>query len=375
MSIKILCILPTLTDTRIARRIDMLNRGGFAVEAVAFERRQRSGRRPDCPIQRLGPIPPRRYAARIGKLLAAVPTVRRAIRRNDVVYAFNSDLAFLAAISGSGLNRPLVLEVADIKEVQVASDWSGRAVRVLEKLAVDRCSLLVLTTSGYLPYYRHWLGAKTPSMVIENKLAPEFVKSIPRIDPPDSAALDRPLRIGWFGRLRDEWTMRVLEELTRLGPHQYTAVLAGTPSPFLAGFSARVDNSPNIEYRGGYSYPEDLPALYNSVDLVMACYPPEIPHGWSQSSRYYEACLFRKPLIVRAGCADADGVRKHTIGLVLDAVAVEEATAAIDEVPLEDWMRWRENAAAVPPPVYLSNGEVDVLARAFANLPPKPTGR
>ena len=369
MSIKILCILPTLTDTRIARRIDMLNRGGFDVEAVAFERRQLSGRRPDCPIERLGPIPPRRYATRIGKLLAAAPKVRRAIRRNDIVYAFNSDLAFLAAISGLGLNRPLVLEVADIKEVQVAGGWSGRAVRVLEKLAVDRCSLLVLTTSGYLPYYLRWLGAEIPSVVIENKLDPEFVKSIPRIDPP-GPAVDRPLRIGWFGRLRDEWTMRVLEELTRLEPHKYTAVLAGTPSPFLEDFSARVDNSPNIEYRGGYSYPEDLPALYNSVDLVMACYPPEIPHGWSQSSRYYEACLFQKPLIVRAGCADADGVRKHDIGLILDAVAIEEAAAALNEVSLEDWLRWRDNAAALPPLVYLSIDEVDVLARAFTDLLP-----
>lgn len=369
MSIKVLCILPTLTDTRIARRIDMLNRGGFAVEAVAFERHQRSGRRPDCPIERLGRIPHRKYAARIGKLLAAAPTVRRAIGRNDIVYAFNPDLACLAAISGLGLNRPLVLEVADIKEVQVAGSWSGRAVRALEKLAVDRCSLLVLTTSGYLPYYLYWLDAEIPCLVIENKLDPEFVESIPELDPPDPA-VDRPLRIGWFGRLRDEWTLRVLEELTRLEPHQYTAVLAGTPSPFLEGFSARVDSSPHIEYRGGYSYPDDLPALYNSVDLVMACYPPEIPHGWSQSSRYYEACLFRKPLIVRAGCADANGVRKHGIGLVLDAVAIEEATAAINEVSLEDWMRWRDNAATVPRSVYLSIDEADALARAFGTLPP-----
>ena len=376
MSIKVLCILPTLTDTRIARRIDMLNRGGFAVEAVAFERHQRSGRRPDCPIKRLGRIPHRKYAARIGKLLAAAPTVRRAIGRNDIVYAFNPDLACLAAISGLGLNRPLVLEVADIKEVQVAGSWSGRAVRALEKLAVDRCSLLVLTTSGYLPYYLYWLDAEIPCLVIENKLDPEFVESIPELDPPDPA-VDRPLRIGWFGRLRDEWTLRVLEELTRLEPHQYTAVLAGTPSPFLEGFSARVDSSPHIEYRGGYSYPADLPTLYNSVDLVMACYPPEIPHGWSQSSRYYEACLFRKPLIVRAGCADANGVRKHGIGLVLDAVAIEEATASINEVSLEDWMRWRDNAAAVPRSVYLSIDEADALAKAFGTLPPleKETGR
>ena len=363
MSSKILCILPTMTDTRIARRIDMLNRGGFAVEAVAFARHQLAGRRPDCPVQRLGRIPHRRYVARIGKLLAAAHKVRRAIRRNEIVYAFNSDLAFLATISSMGLNRPLVLEVADIKDVQVAGGWSGRAVRALEKLAVDRCSLLVLTTGGYRSYYQRWLGAKTPSIVIENKLDPAFAKSIPGLDPPPPT--DRRLRIGWFGRLRDEWTMRVIEELIRLAPHKFSAVLAGTPSPFLADFSARVGNSPNVDYRGGYSYPADLPALYNSVDLVMACYPPEIPHGWSQSNRYYEACLFRKPLIVRAGCSDADGVRRHNIGLVLDAVAIKEAAAAIDEVAPEDWMRWRDNAAALPPHVYLSIDEAKVLAKAL----------
>ena len=367
MSIKILCIFSTLTDTRIARRIDMLNRGGFEVEAVAFERHQLAGRLPDCPIERLGRIPPRRYAARIGKLLAAAHKVRRAIRRNDIVYAFNSDLAFLTTISRVGLNRPLVLEVADIKEVQVAGGWSGRAVRALEKLAVDRCSFLVLTTGGYLSYYRRWLGTKTPSIVIENKLDPEFAKSIPgpAVDPPT----DRCLRIGWFGRLRDEWTMRVLEELTKLDPHKFTAVLAGTPSPFLEGFSARVSNSPNVEYRGGYSYPEDLPALYNSVDLVMACYPPEMPHGWSQSNRYYEACLFRKPLIVRTGCSDAAGVRRHDIGMVIDAVAIEEAAAAINEVSPDDWIRWRDNAAALPPHVYLSIDEANVLAKALKGVP------
>lgn len=371
MSTKILCILPTLTDTRIARRIDMLNRGGFAVEAVAFARHQLSGRRPDCPIQRLGRIPPRRYAARMGKLLAATPKVRRAIRRNHIVYAFGSDLAFLATISKAGLNRPLVLEVADIKDVQVADGWSGRAVRALEKRAVDRCSLLVLATGGYLSYYRRWLGTDPPSIIIENKLDQEFVKSMPGIDPPGPAVdppPDRHLRIGWFGRLRDEWTMGVLEALTRLNPHKFTAVLAGTPSPFLEDFSARVGNNPNVEYRGGYSYPADLPALYDSVDLVMACYPPEIPHGWSQSNRYYEACLFRKPLIVRAGCSDADGVRRHDIGMVIDAAAIEEAAAAISEVSPEDWMRWRDNAAALPPHVYLSTSEANVLAKALNEL-------
>ncbi len=371
MSLKILCLLPEMTDTRIARRVDMLNRGGFEVEAAAFERDNSWGRLPDCPIQRLGPISRRRYVFRISKLLAAAPKIIAAIRRSDIVYAFNPDLAFLAIIARAGLNRPLVVEVADIMAAQTAQGWSGRAVRALEKRILARARLLVLTTEGYRTYYRDWVGTKTPITVIENKLDPEFVKSLSRINPlgPEADRLTgRRIRIGWFGRLRDEWTLRVLEELTQRAPHKFTAVMAGTPSPYLKDFSNRVARNPRIEYRGVYNYPEDLPALYDSVDLVMACYPPEIPYGWSQSNRYYDACLFRKPLIVRADSGDADGVAGHGIGLVISAAAVEEAAAAINGVAPEDWARWRDNAAALPPPVYLSTGEGKILKKALNEL-------
>ena len=371
MSLKVLCLLPSLTDTRIARRVDMLNRGGFEVTAAAFERDQFSGRLPDCPVQRLGRIPPRRYALRMGKLLAAAPRIIAAIRRSDIVYAFNPDLALLATIAGAGLNRPLVVEVADIAEKQTARGWSGRVVRALEKWILARTRLLVLATNNYRSYYRDWLGVEPPIIVIENKLDPELVQSLPGIDPPGPAAYSpngRRLRIGWFGRLRDEWTLRVLEELTRRAPHQFTAVLAGTPSPYLKDFSDRVARNPHIEYRGAYRYPEDLPALYNSVDLLMACFQPEIPYGWSQSNRYYEACLFRKPLIVRAGSGDAGGVAGHDIGLVINAAGVVEAAAAINGANPEDWARWRDNIAALPASSYTFTDEACMVREAITKI-------
>lgn len=375
--VKILCLLPSMVDTRVARRIDMLKRGGFEVEAAAFERHQRTGRAPDCPIRRLGRIPPRRYWSRIPRLLWAAPQVREAIRRNDVVFAFSPDLAGLGLVAGAGLNRPMALEVADIYGVQVAPGWPGRAVRWLERRAVRHCRLLSLTSEGYRAYYREWLGADAPIIIMENKLDPEFVRSVnglgngnanhsPDADAPPAG---RPLRIGWFGRLRDEWTLQVLDELTRAAPARFAAVLSGAASPYVKNFAQRIADNPGLIYRGPFkSYPESLPELYGGVDLVMNCYPPEIPSGWAQHNRYYEACLFGRPLIARAGCYDAAEVRRRDVGMVIDAARPAEAAAAIAAVSPDDLARWRRNAANLAPQVYAAIEEPDVLIKALSEL-------
>ena len=378
---KILCLLPSMVDTRVARRIDMLKRGGFEVEAAAFERHQRTGRAPDCPIRRLGRIPPRRYWSRIPRLLRAAGPVREAIRRNDVVFAFSPDLAGLALVAGAGLKRPMALEVADIYGVQVAPGWPGRAVRWLERRAVRHCRLLSLTSEGYRAYYRDWLGAEAPIIIMENKLDPEFVRSVngsgngpgngganhsPAADAPDAGG---PLRIGWFGRLRDEWTLQVLDELTRAAPARFAAVLSGTVSPYVKNFDRRVADNPGLVYRGPFDrYPDSLPELYRGVDLVMNCYPPEIPSGWAQHNRYYEACLFGRPLIARAGCYDAAEVRRRDVGMVIDAARPAEAAAVIAAVKPDDLARWRRNAANLAPQVYAAIEEPDVLLKALSEL-------
>lgn len=363
---KVLCLLPAMSDARIARRIDMLKRAGFEVRAAAFERHHAFGRRPDCPLERLGKLPPKRYLTRPARLLRAAPRVRAAMRDSDIVYAFNPDLALLAIVAGAGMKRPLALDVADIKALQVAGGWLGGAVRAAEKRAVRGCRLLTLTTEGYRAYYRDWLGSDARIVVIENKLDPEYVQATlarARAGLKEGFAAGGPLRIGWFGRLRDEWTLRVLERLTERRSGRFAAVLAGTPSPFLQGFSRRVAGNPRLDYRGGYRHPEGLAELYGSVDVAMACYPPEIPHGWSQSNRYYEACLFRTPLVVREGCADAQPVRERDVGLVIDAEGAAAAAAAVASISREDLSRWRRNAAALPAALFSAADEPEVLSR------------
>ena len=372
MSGKILCLLPRMQDPRIARRIDMLRQAGFQVNALAFERNERpgSGRRPACPTESLGKIPDGGYVLRAPQMAFCLHKVRRALGRHDAIYAFNTDLAVLSIAARVGLAKPLALEIADIAAFQTASR-SGRLIRSLERLTVQRCHLLVLTAATYLPYYQAWLKVDRPSLVIENKVDASFAASVRAAG--SDACLEEipaklPLRLGWFGKLGDEWSMHLVETLARMAPQRFTAVLAGTPDQRIKNFQSRIKHYPNIGFQFGFIHPQGLIEVHRKVFLTLACYPPEMPHGWSQSNRFYDACLFQKPLLVRSGTSDADQVQRYDIGLTIRTADVNRAAAQILDISTADWNRWRTNMAALPPQAYSVSNEVEALQQALRNL-------
>jgi len=367
---RVLCIAPILTAPRIAKRVAMLQESGFEVSLAGFERPQRLGRPPDCPARSLGPMPDGRYASRLLRIARAAPKARAEMRGRDLVYAFNSDSALLALLAGAGLRRPLVMETSDLMPPQAAGGLRGRAARALDRRIARSCRLLTLTSHGYEAYFRDRLRVSTPRLVIENKAEAWFADAIQTREAPPGASAPfagRRLRIGWFGALRDEWSLRVLDALTRTAPERFSAALAGTPIG-LPNFAERVAANPNMAYHGPYDHPDGLPALYDAVDLTMACRDPETPDGLSQTNRYYDACLFRKPLIVRAGSQDGENARRLDIGLALTASDPEEAAEEIRSVSDADWERRRRAMASLPREVYVSAGDAEALRSAILRI-------
>ncbi len=364
MKRKILFLNNSVDATNQTKRVDMFRRGGFEVEVAAFERayNQGFGCLPDCPVTRLGRIPAGRYFSRLLRVMLALRPVRAAVRRNRLVYAHSPEMGLLAVLAGAGLGRRVVLDIADIVKIQVSPGWVGRIGRRLERWMLKRCGLLVLTSEGYRAYYRERLGSAAPIMVVENKLDPGGRPAAPAAPP-----AGRPLRVGWFGRLRDEWTVRVLEALGRR-PENPVIVIAGTPMPNLGDFERRVAGNPRFDCRGGYDYPDDLSGLYGEVDVAMNTYPPEVPSCWARANRFYESCLHRRPQIARAGTLDGDSVARLGIGLVLDARDPDAAAAAIARISARDVARWQAALAAVPPSVYTFSGETDRLLDAVEGM-------
>jgi succinoglycan biosynthesis protein ExoL len=373
MKVKVLTILPVLGHPRDSKRVSMLQEQGFDVEVCAFERDYHKGRVPDCQIHILGKVEHGKYLKRLISLSRSVFRVRRLIKENNVIYTSGSDMAYLAVIASVGLKKPVIIEIGDIRELQVSDSIAGRLYRKLDKWFVVRCSLLVSTAQAFIDeYYDKWLGVTINSLVIENKLEPTNVskKSIKSLE--GNPLVDRPLRIGYFGLLRDYWSIEVLIALASSNKINVEVLLAGIPLDSTKEILSKAEKTKGITYFGKYRSPQDLPHLYNSVDMVWACYPEIGPNDWNlrwaRPNRFYESCFFETPFFSRVGCKDALDVKKHEIGFLVYEHGIDKVVNSISLISPSELLRWRENISNLSKDVYLYTNESEKLSKAIMGL-------
>lgn len=368
-NIKILSVLPVLGQPRYSKRISMLQELGFNVEVVTFERDYHKGGLPNCNVKSLGKLSHGEYFQRVFKFIKALPILRNAIKNNDIIYASGPDMAYLALLAGIGLRMPVVLEVGDIREIQVVKGLVGNFVRIVDKYLVQKCSLLVSTTPAFInEYYKKWLNVKMSSIVLENKLEKNYDKKVFK-------NRTNKICIGYFGLLRCNWSWEVLKNLAILNPDNIEIILAGYPiNPKNILEKANAIN--NIKYLGEYKSPDDLSRLYGQVDLVWVVYPgPEViekNQRWAQmicrSNRFYESCYFKTPLISLKNSGDGIEVDKYNIGLIIDNQNINDVISKIKQISNKDINCWKINMENVPKDVFVYTTEIEDLKKAILEI-------
>ena len=375
-SIRILTVLPVLGQPRDSKRIDMLVSLGFDVSVAAFNRAYHSGRVPSRPTQIIGTISHGKYLQRIGRLITALPKLRRAMRGRDIVYASSPDMALLAMIAGVFMGKKFILEVGDVREIQTAEGLKGRLVRIVDRVLTNRCSLLVVTAVGFLDnYYRNWLRSDVPAIVVENKLEASLTVARPEAVrgnlPQGRPFIDRPLRIGYFGLLRCQWTWDVLKAFALKHPKDVEIVMAGYPME-PADIAEQAKSIPNVIYSGEYKSPNDLPRLYGAVDLVWACYkfigPRDWNLKWARPNRFYESCYFGRPLISRLGSSDSKEVDRLKIGFNIQTHEISDVVAELDSISAEMVEQWRSNSLTLPNSLFIYTNEGEQLKSHIEHL-------
>lgn len=369
-AIKVLSALQVIGHPRDSKRISMLQESGFQVQIVAFERDYHKGRVPSEEIIKLGRIENKNYVKRIWKIIKAIPILRREIKKNDIVYASGQDMAFMALIAGVGYHKPIILEVGDIVDLQLSKNLIGKVIRRLEKGVVNQYRLIVGISSGFFDgYYYGRLNVKTPSLVIENKLEQG---SIPVYTPSIYTPLkEGPLRIGYFGLLRDEWSFNVLKKLAHDYPNEYVIYYAGmlVNPPDL---DKQVEDALNMHYIGQYKSPSDLPHIYDKVDMVWACYTKILENDWNlkwgRPNRFFESCFFKKPVFAREGAHFATDVARFEIGKVIKGYDLSEVVNEIREITEADLKIWKQNLNDLPQDFYTYSSESQELGSRIRKI-------
>nr|WP_294995071.1 hypothetical protein [uncultured Sediminibacterium sp.] len=374
--IKVLNLLQVVGHPRDSKRITGLLESGFSVSAMSFEREYHSGRLPDCPLEILDKIENGKYMARFFKIIKALPKLRKKMRHANVVYASGQDMAAMAYLAGLGLSKPIIMEVGDIVDLQLSNSLFSKIVRKVEKFLVNRYKLLVVISPGFLEdYYHKWLKVRTPGMVLENKLELSFSEKMKDRPLKNLNTKDifqsRPLRIGYFGLLRDEWSWKVLEKLALEHPKEYEVFFAGMPiNP--KDIVQRIAQVDNMKYLGEYKSPDDLPDLYGEVDMVWACYPRIGENDWNlkwgRPNRFYESCFFGKPTFARKGAHFATDVERLQIGKAIDTHELSDVVAQVRTIKVDDLTLWQKNLETLSPAFYLYLNETEQLAERIKGL-------
>ena len=307
------------------------------------------------------------------KMLLAIPKLRKKIRSADIVYAMSPDLTALAMLAGLGLQKRYVMDMADIRRVQVSKNPIGFAWRLIDRWVIKRVHLLVVTARGFVTdYYEKYLRCEVRNFfVLENK-----------VDYAISSRPSRPLKacdkikIGYFGVLRSNWSFEVLLRLLTDYPSEFEINVAGInfQSEYdLHELERRYDG---FTYWGTYNSPEDLSGIYANIDYVFACNPDpqELDPLWywmqkiCRVNRYYEAIFFQKPLIVRDDSADGMEVRINAIGISIASDTPSDAASEIRKNAAEKLDQYHKNIEKLPVQSFHSDEDLVEFAEKLGGL-------
>jgi succinoglycan biosynthesis protein ExoL len=345
------------------RRVELLSFDRGSVEHSVYSD-------PNVSHTSLGSIKDGIAASRLFSLARATWILARTARRirdpDTIVLANTFEMLLITWLCG--LTRlPTIYDIADIHPLQLSRSVLGKVTRWLERRALARVKMLVVTSPWfYWEYYARRLRVPNAALLIENRVG---------FDPAHRASR-QPLssRIAWNGLLRCRASAMVLLECLSAAPSLHLALHGSLDR--LGDTAPKLLALPNCLYTGAYN-PESLVVLLSRASFVWGADFADGENSiWLLPNRLYDAIAAGIPLIVVAGTATAEVVLRHQIGIVLPECTPRALMQALDECTPEIYATWLTHMDGLRARSQRRNEWMQVLDdvqhwQAFRYLPPE----
>lgn len=367
-------LLPVSSQVRYHKRINFFKKNNITTNILSFERDYYEGEKNSEYIS-LGKLDHGNYFKRILQILLAFPKIIKSIKNTDAIYVFEIDMLIIAYIINLifiGRNFIIIYEIGDIQPIKMKKTLLGKIVRGIEKYLVKRVDKMIVTSKDYMfGYYKDILNLNINEInyqVIENKIDKNNVKkenSLINNNNPDK------ITIGYFGVLRCERSWEILKNIALLGNDSFEIYVRGY---IMKPDSIKTDSKKynNIKFEGPYTAPSELSEIYNSVDIIWACFPyrnKDIGNWkWARTNRFYESCYFNKPMIVQKGTQDSKVVEENDLGISLDLSNIDESTYKVINIDNDDLKNWRNKLVKFPEKNYIYQDEHELLCNEIKSM-------
>ena len=109
--------------------------------------------------------------------------------------------------------------------------------------------------------------------------------------------------------------------------------------------------------------------MYNSIDLVwIVGLHGKDNHLWAKRCRFYEAGLFKKPMIGQIGTMDGKIIEKYGLGPVFDFDSTDEVINGIKSIKFQQLDQWTKNINRMPKNSFIYTNEHAELVKLMNNM-------
>lgn len=329
---KIVFILNNITITRCLKRVSEFIDNGYEVEVYGFKNEDEDGYAApsNFTITTIGVFSRKQsYFERLKVYYKSLKQLFRKYKGQEVLfYYFFFNIAFSARLQ---CRRPFIYEESDMPYLNIGNRWLRKWFSRVDKRIIQKSLLTVMTSEGFIDYH---FGKERPDniIVVPNRVNPAMMKLPYNCKTHDC----NHLSIAFVGGFR---YTSVLNFATVIGESfpQHEFHVYGNIMENGEQLKVLCDKYSNIHFHGKFRNPDDLPKIYESIDLVLASYDAtSINAQYAEPNKMYEAIFFRVPIIVSSNTFLAQKVNRLGIGYNINALDKQEIISFVDGLTAVD---------------------------------------
>lgn len=329
---KIVFILNNITLTRCLKRVSEFIDNGYEVDVYGFEKQGEEGYASpsNFNISILGVFSRKQsYYERLMVYYRSLKPLFNKYKGQDVVfYYFFFNIAFAARLL---CRRPFIYEESDMPYTGLKNKLLRNWLSNIDKRMIKKSLLTVMTSEGFIDYH---FGDERPKniVVVPNRVNPLLMNL-----PYHRNDFDiNHLSIAFVGGFRYNSVINFATVIAENFP-QHEFHVYGIVLEYGEELKALCEKYENIHFHGKFRNPDDLPSIYEKIDLVLASYDATyINAQYAEPNKMYEAIFFRTPIIVSSNTFLAKKVSKLGVGYHINALNKQEIVSFINGLTIED---------------------------------------
>lgn len=324
MKKKIVFIAGNLTQPRFVKRLKSFISRGYEVEVYGFDRGV---------FQNINQLPSSVKVHNLGQITSGKNYIKSFFYHFKVLYPVFSQhkdkttlfytLGFFPALVASVfVPRRFIYEISDLIYGYFPINAIISIFRLIDISIIKRSYLTVLTSEGFEKYL--FPKQKTSNtLVVPNKLDETFLgKRLPQ-----NRISNSSIRFSFIGFLRYPDTIFRFARIIGEHFHQHKFIFYGD-SDLRDEVKELANKYANIYFLGKFRNPEDLERIYDSIDVVVACYDTiTFNERVAEPNKLYESMYFSKPIVVSENTFLAERVLEYQCGYIINP---KEDTSIID---------------------------------------------